>query len=118
MSGGSTGQGSSGGTDAVSALKGITAQLSAWVRAFSSRNVFGTFTLGAAATTVVPEPAVQSLSAISWTPTNASAGTLEGSAKKLYVSAISPGVSFTVATANAASAAGTETFSYKVETPS
>jgi parallel beta-helix repeat protein len=74
----------------------------------------GTFTLGAAATLVVSNANVVSTSKIALTPTNASAATLQGSAKCLYVSSISAGVSFTVATASAAAAAGTETFLYTV----
>jgi hypothetical protein len=78
---------------------------------------FGTFTLAAAATTTVTEPAVKANSDIQWTPKNAAAGTLLGSAKSLYVSAITPGVSFTVATASGAAAAGTEQFSYVLSNP-
>jgi hypothetical protein len=118
MGSGPPGQGTAGATDVVSALKGITQQLTALVKAFQSRNTFGSFTLAASASTVVAQPAAQANSSISWTPTNAAAGTLEGSAKKLYLSSISPGVSFTVATASAAAAAGTEAFSYRIETPS
>ena len=78
---------------------------------------FGTFTLAAAATTVVPQPAVKANSLIVLTAANASAGTLQGSAKHLYISAISPGVSFTVATAAGTNAAGTEIFSYAIQSP-
>lgn len=118
MGGGPPGQGTAGATDVVSALKGITQQLAAWVKAFGSRNTFGSFTLAASASTTVAQPAAQANSNISWTPTNAAAGTLEGSAKKLYLSSISPGASFTVTTASGAAAAGTETLQYKIETPS
>ena len=111
------GQGTGGVTDAVTALQGIIRQLAAWVKAFQGRNTFGSFTMANAATTVVLQPAVAANSDISWTPTNAAAGTLEGSAKKLYRSAISPGISFTVATASGVAAAGTETFSYTISTP-
>lgn len=106
-----------GVTDVVSQLQAIVRQLGLWVQAFKGRITFGTFTLAAAATTTVNQAAVQSNSNISLTSTNAAAGTLMGSAKALYISAISPGVSFTVATANAAAAAGTETFSYTIQTP-
>ena len=78
---------------------------------------FGSFTLAAAATTTVPNINVKANSVILLMPTNAAAGTLQGSAKSLYVSAISAGVSFTVATASAAAAAGTETFSFLIATP-
>lgn len=77
----------------------------------------GTFTLAAAATTTVPQPAVQANSMILFFPTNGPAATLMGSAKSLYPSAVSPGVSFTVATANAVAAAGTETFTYLLVNP-
>lgn len=79
--------------------------------------VTGSFTLSAAATTVVTQTAVKANSMIVLTPTNASAGTLQGSNKCLYVSAKTVGASFTVATASAAAAAGTETFDYFVFTP-
>jgi hypothetical protein len=117
-SGGPPGQGTAGATDVVSALKGITQQLTALVKAFNGRNTYGSFTLAASVSTTVAQPAVQANSVPDWTPTNAAAGTLEGSAKHLYLSSVSPGVSFTVATSNAVAAAGTETFIYKIETPS
>ena len=79
--------------------------------------VTGTFTLAAAATAVVTQPAVTANSVITFTPTNASAGTLQGSAKALYVSAKTAGASFTVATASGAAAAGTETFIYQLWNP-
>ena len=111
------GQGTAGVTDAVTQLQGIVRQLSNWVTAFTGRTVYGTFTLAAAATTVVTEPATKSNSFIQLTPTNAAAGTLTGSAKALYVSVKTAGASFTVATASGGSAAGTETFSYSLSTP-
>ena len=128
------GQGSAGGTDQVTALQGITRQLSngntllqtliASIGTLTTAiqsvlpRIFGSFTLNAAASTTVLQAGVKANSVIQWTPTNAAAGTLEGSAKSLYLASISPGVSFTVATANAANAAGSETFSYVVSTPS
>lgn len=77
---------------------------------------FGTFTLDAAASTTVPNTTVASNSIVVWVPTNAAAATLEGSAKKLYYS-VTSGASFTVTTGSGAAAAGTETFSYFIETP-
>ena len=106
-----------GVTDVVIQLQGIVRQLTALVQAISGRVVSGTFTLSAAATTTIAEPAVKSLSQISIQPTNSSAATLMGSAKALYISAKTPGTSFAVTTANAAAAAGTETFSYTINTP-
>lgn len=76
--------------------------------------VVGTFTLAAAATTTIPQTATQSTSRITLTPMNAAAGTLMGSAKSLYISARTQGASFTVATANATNAVGTEIFSYEL----
>jgi hypothetical protein len=111
-------QGGSGASDVVVQLRGIVAQLSAWVQKFTNRAVFGTFTLAAAATTTVTQPGVQSTSVIHLTPTNAAAAALMGSAKSLYISALTPGASFAVATANATAAVGTETFSYVILTPS
>lgn len=74
--------------------------------------VSGSFTLAAAASTTVANTDIEAGSVIMLSPTNASAATLQGSAKSLYITVVNPGAGFTVATANAASAAGTETFSY------
>lgn len=121
------GQGSSGGTDFVTALQGIIKQLSsansnmltliAAIQATFPR-ITGAFTLAAAATTTVTQTKIAANSLVLLTPTNASAGTLMGSAKALYISALSAGASFTVATASGGNAAGTETFNYTVVNPS
>ena len=80
----------------------------------------GTFTLAAAATTVVNNANIFGTSTtngdciVELTPLNAAAATLMGSAKRLYVSAVSEGVSFTVATADGNNAAGTEVFAYRI----
>ena len=112
------GQGSAGATDINTTLQGIVRQMSAWVQAFKGRAAFGNFTMGASATTVISQPVVASNSVITLTPTNAAAGTLMGSAKSLYISAKTTGISFTVATANGVVAVGGETFDYSVTTPS
>jgi hypothetical protein len=111
------GQGTSGLTDVTSQLQNIARQLGLWVLAFKGRNTFGSFTTAVAPTTTVSQPAVQANSLIVLSPTNAAAGTLQGSAQSLYIKSISPGVSFTVATANGSNATAA-TFSYAIETPS
>ena len=108
---------SAGVTDVVTQLQNIVSKLTALVNAISGRVISGTFTLTAAATTTITQPAVQSLSTITLVPTNVAAATLEGSAKSLYISAKVAGTSFTVATASGAAAAGTETYSYTINTP-
>lgn len=80
----------------------------------TSNGPVGTLTLGAAATTAVSNSGVTANSIILLFPTNAAAATLVSGASSPYISAKSAGVSFTVATANAAAAAGTETFNYLV----
>lgn len=75
--------------------------------------VTGSFTCAAAATTTVIQPEITSTSIVELSATNASAGTLQGSAKHLYYT-LTPGASFTVHTASGGNAAGTETFSYVV----
>ena len=107
---------SAGVTDVVTQLQGIVRQLTALVKAINGRVTSGTFTLAAAASTTITQPAVQALSTITLNPTNAAAGTLQGSAKALYYTII-PGTSFTVHTASGGNAAGTETFSYTIQTP-
>lgn len=92
----------------------LAALIAAITAVFPAKIFSGSFTLGAAAMTVVNDGHVLSSSIIVLSPTNAAAGTLMGSAKSLYISAKSAGVSFTVATASAAAAAGTENFSYVI----
>ena len=111
-----SGAGSMGVSDVVIQLQGIVSQLTALVKAFKGRPTYGTFTLAAAASTTITQPAVQSNSEISLSPTNAAAATLQGSAKALYYT-ITAGTSFTVLTASGGNAAGTETFSYIINTP-
>jgi hypothetical protein len=77
------------------------------------RGTGGAFTMGAAASTVVPNALVTASSLIFLQPTNAAAGTLVGSAECPYVASKSAGVSFTVTTASGA-ASGTEQFSYLI----
>lgn len=108
---------SAGATDIVTQLQNIVAKLNGVITALSGRVISGTFTMPVANTSTIAQPAVQSLSTITLIPTNASAGTLMGSAKALYISAKTPGTSFAVSTANATNAAGTETFSYTINTP-
>ncbi len=75
---------------------------------------FGTFTCAASGTTTVTNASVATNSIILLMPTNAAAGTLQGSAKSLYVSARTAGTSFAVTTASGAAAAGTETWAYLI----
>lgn len=76
----------------------------------------GTFTLSAAATTVIAQPAITANSFVFPFPINASAATLMAGAKSLYQdrSANVAGASFTVKTADGTNAAGTEIFAYFV----
>ena len=72
----------------------------------------GSFTMGAAASTTVAQALVTANSFIFLMPTNAAAATLVAGSSSPYISSKSAGVSFTVATADAGSAAGTETYNY------
>jgi len=81
---------------------------------FSLATFSGTFTLTATATFTVNNANVTAASIILWTPTNAAAGTLEGSAKKLYRSTRNAGANFVVATSNGVAAVGGETFDYVI----
>ena len=101
-----------GPQDVVIQLQGIVQQLSNLVAAFKALGAiaFGTITLSAGTTTTVAQSSVQANSQITLTPTNASAAVLFS-----YISAIVPGTSFTITTTTAA--AGTETFTYSVNSP-
>lgn len=124
------GQGSVSVGEMVIKLQGIITKLTSVIDAINTSGsnlnttlqslfpqIFGTFTLAAAASTVVTQTAIRANSIPIWIPTNTAAGTLEGSAKKLYLSALTAGASFTVATASGGAAGGTETFSYAVFNP-
>lgn len=108
---------SAGVTDVVTQLQGIVRQLTQLVKVFNGREVFGTITFTSAVNSLtIIQPAVKANSIITLAPTNASAATLMGSAKALYYTIIA-GTSFTVLTANGTNTAGTETFSYIINTP-
>lgn len=89
----------------------------ATIAALSQRFHTGTFTMTASATLVVPNINVLTTSLIFLQATNLAAGTLMGSAKSLAVTAKSAATSFTVSTANATNAVGTETLSYFIINP-
>jgi hypothetical protein len=74
----------------------------------------GNFICAANANTTVNNASVTAASVILLMPTNAAAGTLMSGATSLYTSARVAGTSFTLTTANAAAAAGTETFFYVI----
>jgi hypothetical protein len=94
--------------------RGLDRLVSRFETAFPMGATQGTFTCANAATTVVTNTNVKATSTIVLTPTNAAAATLQGAATALYLSARTAGASFTVATADASSAAGTETFQYLI----
>lgn len=105
--------------DVVVALKTANQNMSLLITTIGNLfpRVIGTFTMAAAATKVIAEPNVTSNSIVLLSPTNAAAGTLQGSNESLYVSSITTGASFTVATAAGTSAAGTEQFKYVIFNP-
>lgn len=94
------------------AFGALTTNCTAVVNTNASVAPTGSFTLSAAATTTVANANTMPYSNIVFVPTNAAAATLMGSVKALYVSAKTQSTSFAVSTANAAAAAGTETFNY------
>lgn len=77
----------------------------------------GTFTMPAATTITVAQPAVKANSYVLPLPTNASAATLMGSNRHLYQSAIVAGNSFTMATGSGTAATGGEAFAYLILGP-
>jgi hypothetical protein len=110
-----------GATQAVQTQAGTYNFTTAWYTFFQSLLGFasglltgGSFTASAAASTVVAQAAITASSKVFLQATNPLAGTLMGSTKSLYVSALNPGVGFTVTTASGVAAAGTETFNYVV----
>jgi hypothetical protein len=96
-------------------LQALTAAIKSVFPRVQSINL-GTFTMPAAATVTVSDATVTSSSWVFLAPTNASGAQLMGSAKNLYLSGRVAATSFSMATGNAAAAAGTETFTYLIVT--
>lgn len=103
--------------DMLAQANGLNANLAQIANILKTRFALGafggTFLCAAAASTTVTDANAKTTSKVILTPTNAAAGTLQGSAKCLYVSTKNDG-SFVVRTANAVAAAGTETFDYEI----
>ena len=106
--------------DAITWLKAIANSISGLSQQFAGLidrvGTAGTFTFPAAASVVVRNVNIKAGSLIELSPANAAAGTLVGSAKCPYAAQVDfvAGVSFTVKTASAAAAAGTEIFYYRI----
>ena len=92
----------------------FAASAQAMSKAFVGNASIGTFTCAASATTTVTDANVKSGSAVVLVPTNAAAGTLQGSSKALYI--VAANGSFAAKTASGVAAAGTENFTYLVAT--
>lgn len=88
--------------------------LSGYVNVPATNGNAGTLTLGAAATTDVANTSITTNSIIVLFPTNAAAANLVAGSSSPYISAVTASTGFTVATADAVAAAGTETFNYIV----
>lgn len=106
------------GGDNVTALGLIVTAINSLTTAFTTflgvGGTAGTFTMDADASTTVADANVTASSLIFITPTNASAATLVSGSSGPYVTNRVAGVSFDVDTADAGSAAGTETFNYLI----
>ena len=99
----------------TSQVLGVIADVLSDLFAFSGDT--GSFTAAAAATTVVLNPNVTVNSVVIPFPSNAAAATQAQSTESFYHSANSAGVSFTMATADGGSPAGTETYRYVIINP-
>ena len=77
-------------------------------------SLYGSFTMPAAASATITNGNVTGGVVILLMPINASAATLMGSAKHLYISAATAFTSFAVTTGNGVAAAGTEAFVYHI----
>ena len=95
---------------------GVVPQSGSWCNITGADTLVGSFYLNVAATTTVANENVKTASKIIIIPMNASAATLMGSAKSLYISARTQKTSFAVTTADGTSATGAELFDYWVIT--
>lgn len=114
----SQGNTGAGTPDVVNKLQAIATNLSSLnssVQAAFPR-ITGSFTLSAATTTLVTQPAIGAQSIIVLTPTNATAALIQRT-NGVYHSANAPGASFSVST-QAGSAVAGGTFEYIVVNPS
>jgi hypothetical protein len=102
--------------DINSTLQGISRNIANWVTAFNGRLIAGSVTLGNATVTVVAQPGVTGDSVIFTMATNAAAA-LTQRTNGLYVSALTAGSGFSLAT-QSGSASGSETFDYILFNPS
>ena len=105
-------------TDVVSTMQGSVRNLSAINQTLSNLlpRITGSFTLTAATTTIVTQPAVAANSLVFTMPTNATAALIVRT-NGLFVSTLTPGASFTLST-QAGSATSGGTFQYIVINPS
>lgn len=97
---------------AIGVNKNLAELVKVMATAFPLHCSTGYFTMSAASSKVISDTNVKSGSIMLPMPVNGPAATLMASAHSLYVSARTAGTSFTVATADGVSAAGTEKFEY------
>lgn len=102
----------------INSLQAMNRNISELITAIKAifPRIYGSFTMGAAATKTVTDSRVKVGAQIYLQPTNAAAGTLVGSVMCPYIDSVASG-SFVVKTASGAAAAGTETFNYLVINP-
>ena len=103
-----------GTQDGINQLQGVVTNLSQLAQVFAGvfPRIVGSFTLAAQTTTVVAQVAITANSHVYPQATNTSAALLQRTSG-LFISALNPGVSFSISTQSGA-AAGTETFNYFV----
>lgn len=111
-----TGGNGGGDIDMLAQANGLNANLAKLASIMQTRFALsaftGSFTLGAVASQVVADTNVKANSIIWLVPANASAASMQATAKNPWVSAKSAGANFTVATADGTAATGGQIFNY------
>lgn len=104
--------------DMLAQVNGVNANLAKLASVMQTRFALaaftGSFTLAAVASQVVTDANAKAGSIIYLTAANAAAAAMQATAKNPWVSAISAGASFTVATADGTAATGGQIFSYVI----
>lgn len=100
----------------LQALVGYVGELVDLLEAAFPR-ILGSFTTTATTSQAIPAPTITANANVQLTPTSAAAATLQSGASALYVSAITAGTGFTVATANGAAATAGAIFGYAITNP-